>query len=327
MPVDIVAFGSSFTTYRKKLATMAGVDQKIGMMDGAYFVGRKDILDWINGQLNLSLSKVEETASGCVACQMLDVMYPGKVPMSKVNWGAKVDYEFIQNYKVLQTCFTKLKIDRHIEVDKLVRAKYQDNLEFMQWFKRFFELNMGEGNPEYDAIGARAKGKGSKSAKSGNGVRLTKASGGDEAPKAAPRDRRAAEKSKQKDEPVGEKENVSNNSKPRKAASRARPSANSGGSSAADTKKIEELQGVNSELKLTVDGLEKERDFYFGKLRDIEIMLQGAQEGDAPVGEDGASSDANSIQRIFKILYACDENDDFAPENDAEVVPEGVESN
>lgn len=32
--------------------------------------------------------------------------------MHKVNWSAKQDFEFIQNYKILQTCFTKLHIDR-----------------------------------------------------------------------------------------------------------------------------------------------------------------------------------------------------------------------
>lgn len=32
----------------------------IGMMDAAYFVGRNEILNWVNSTLQLSLSKVEE---------------------------------------------------------------------------------------------------------------------------------------------------------------------------------------------------------------------------------------------------------------------------
>ena len=73
-----------------------------GMMDGAYFVGRKEILDWINSTLELDISKIEKTANGkycniivliyfenpidakcydacagAVACQLLDSMYPG----------------------------------------------------------------------------------------------------------------------------------------------------------------------------------------------------------------------------------------------------------
>jgi hypothetical protein len=32
----------------------------IGMMDGAYFVGRNEILSWINTTLQLALAKVEE---------------------------------------------------------------------------------------------------------------------------------------------------------------------------------------------------------------------------------------------------------------------------
>lgn len=38
-------------------------------------------------------------------------------------------------------------------MDKLIKAKYQDNLEFLQWMKRFFDIKYN-GAP-YDAVGRR----------------------------------------------------------------------------------------------------------------------------------------------------------------------------
>ncbi len=51
--------------------------------------------------------------------------YLGSVPMSKLNWAARQDFDFVNNYKVLQTCFSKLSVDRHIDVDRLIKGKYQ----------------------------------------------------------------------------------------------------------------------------------------------------------------------------------------------------------
>ena len=53
-------------------------------------------------------------------------------------------------------------------------------------------------------------------------------------------------------------------------ASRTSPSPR-GVPSAASNAKVDELSTRVTELQLTIDGLEKERDFYFGKLRDIEV--------------------------------------------------------
>jgi RP/EB family microtubule-associated protein len=100
-------------------------------MDEGYFVPRTEIIAWINDLLKvpsaptqINLTKIEELGSGAVYCQVIDAIYPGKVSMSKVNWRAKNDYEFIGNYKVLQNAFEKLGIKRYIEVRmELSRSK------------------------------------------------------------------------------------------------------------------------------------------------------------------------------------------------------------
>jgi len=54
-----------------------------------------------------------------------------------------------------------------------------------------------------------------------------------------------------------------------------------------------------------VDGLEKERDFYFHKLRDVELLLQQSDQNDETAGMTGAELS----DMIFKILYATDEDE------------------
>mmetsp|Transcript_501 Transcript_501/g.892 ORF Transcript_501/g.892 Transcript_501/m.892 type:complete len:333 (+) Transcript_501:76-1074(+) len=281
----------------------------IGMMEGAFFVGRKEIMDWVNQTLDLNLAKVEDTANGAIACQILDIMYPGKVPMSKVNWSVKQSFEFVANYKILQTCFTKLNIERHIDVDRLITGKYMDNLEFMQWFKRFYEMSVAD-RGDYDPYAQRCKGKGGdkygggrKPAGGGGGVSkpaATKASSNATAakPTAAPASKPSATaSSRASSKPVMEQEN---------SAPVVNRPAPAGGSVSSDAQKeINTLKVANqdaarayAELRTEMEGLEKERDFYFEKLRDIEIMLQDLEDR----GE-GTPLSAS----IFKILYATAE--------------------
>lgn len=85
-------------------------------MDSAYFVGRKELLEFFNDLLDLNLSKIEETASGAIACQITDLIFPGSIQLSRINWGARSDYEFVQNYKLLQKSFSQNRVQRHVRV-------------------------------------------------------------------------------------------------------------------------------------------------------------------------------------------------------------------
>lgn len=49
----------------------------------------------------------------------MDAIYPGTFNLSKVKWNAKFDYEFVENYKVLQNAFDKNGIKKHIDVSTL----------------------------------------------------------------------------------------------------------------------------------------------------------------------------------------------------------------
>lgn len=238
----------------------------IGMMEGAFFVGKRELLDWVNGLLQVNLTKVEQCANGAPYIQIMDAIFPGTVQMAKVNWMAKSEYEFVNNYKILQQAFDRNQIQKHIDVEKLIRAKYQDNLEFLQWMKRFYDLNCR--GDDYPAVERR------------RGAKTPWDAG----------DRRASDAPTVKPKPspaeIKTKSHTSGPSHPTPKAKTAPVAA----------QPSPELQKQVDELRMTTFTLEKERDFYFGKLRAIELLC-----------EQYPDKDNSTIKEIQKILFAGDD--------------------
>lgn len=115
---------------------------------------RQELVNWVNSLLDLSISKVEQCGTGAVYCQLFDSVHMD-VPMGKVKFNVNTEYQYLNNFKVLQSAFTKHQIDRSVPVERLVKCRFQDNLEFLQWFKRYWDANYG--GQEYDPV-ARRKG-------------------------------------------------------------------------------------------------------------------------------------------------------------------------
>mmetsp|Transcript_35599 Transcript_35599/g.42871 ORF Transcript_35599/g.42871 Transcript_35599/m.42871 type:complete len:308 (+) Transcript_35599:200-1123(+) len=245
--------------------------QNIGIMDSAYFVGRSELLAWINSTLGLNISKIEACASGAIQCQLMDVIHPGVVKMSKVNFDAKSEHEFVNNYKVLQAVFDKLNIQKHIEVNKLIKARPLDNLEFMQWMKRYFDSMASSGTVSgYDAESRRQDSKG--------GASFSRQQG--EKPKT----------------------HTARPASGRKTVSDAAPAVSSRPASrSSSVKQHSEIEATLhkeiTQLKLKVDEAEAERDFYFRKLRDVEILCNLTEFKNMPV-----------VEGIMKVLYSTDTN-------------------
>lgn len=165
-----------------------------------------------------------------------------------------------------------------IPVEKLVKGKFQDNFEFIQWFKKFFDANYD--GKDYNPLLARQ--------------------GQDVAPPPNPVPQRTSPTGPKNMQTSGRLSNVA----PPCILRKNPPSARNGGHET--DAQILELNQQLLDLKLTVDGLEKERDFYFSKLRDIELICQEHESENSPV-----------ISGIIGILYATEEG--FAPPEDDEI--------
>ena len=63
------------------------------------------------------------------------------VPLSKVEFNTIHEYEYITNFKVLQNAFAAHGIDKVVPVERLTKMKFQDNLEFMQWMKKYWDAH------------------------------------------------------------------------------------------------------------------------------------------------------------------------------------------
>ncbi|KAF2267856.1 hypothetical protein CC78DRAFT_511621 [Lojkania enalia] len=234
---------------------------------------RQELVAWLNNLLQLNITKVEQCGTGAALCQVFDSIFMD-VPMSRVKFDANTEYGYLQNFKILQNIFAKHSIDRPIPVQALVKCKMQDNLEFLQFTKRYWDQYF-PGHP-YDPV-SRRKGQG--------GL----ASTAPPAPRAVGGARKPA---------------ASNTAAPRTRT----PLATGGGAASAA------LREENNVLKETVAGLERERDFYFSKLRDIELLIQQSMEADPELEKED-----NLLKQIQTILYSTEEGFEIPAEAEGEL--------
>lgn len=294
----------------------------VGMMEGAFFVGRVELLNWANETFQLNLAKVEQCTNGAVYCSVVDACHPGKVSMRKVNWMARNDPEIIANYKVLQQAFDRCGIERHVDVDKLIRGKYQDNLEMLQWMKCYFDNTyFPADHGPYDADKVR------QGFQLPDWARASPAGGG---PAAQQPSQRASSRRSNASSTTAEPPSARSSQAPSSRVASARGNApatpltgphrgrsnsnhnKDGGDSALEQLKEESRKDKLEieELKTCTNDLEGERDYYFGKLREIEILCQTLEEqGGRQLKE---MTVKKLIQDVQTILYRRDDEDDEA---------------
>ncbi|XP_031721275.1 microtubule-associated protein RP/EB family member 2 isoform X2 [Anarhichas minor] len=251
-------------------------------------MSRHDITAWVNDLVSLNYTKVEQLSSGAAYCQFMDLLFPGCISLKKVKFQAKLEHEYIHNFKLLQASFKRMNVDKIIPVEKLVKGRFQDNLDFIQWFKKFFDANYD--GKEYDPVAARQ--------------------GQDAIPPPDPGEQifNLPKKSHHAASSPTAGASRSSSTTPKISTPTSRPSsakkipAITTPIPAKGEKELEaqvtHLTEQMNTLKSALEGVEKERDYYFSKLREVELLCQDQGEESAPF-----------VDRLMEVLYASDEQE------------------
>lgn len=237
--------------------------------------------------------------------------------MSRVDFTVKHEYDFMKNWKLVQNGFAKAGIEKMIPVQRLIKGRYQDNLEFMQWMYKYARdtYNGDPDEPTYDAIGRRTKSKGGRdyTGNSKGGARRTKSS---RPTSAASRGSARAYTGKST---VAGNRATGNNNRRGAAAAASRANDQELEQLRDENKRLnesrDELQGKvdvmeqqHGEIEKIAKDIENERDFYFNKVVAIENKLKEEVEQDSPL-----------LKAIYEILYQTEED----MRNSLSVPPQG----
>ncbi|KAI8843685.1 microtubule binding protein, partial [Chytridium lagenaria] len=201
---------------------------------------KTELLTWLNDLLQIKYTKIEQCGSGAAYCQILDSVYAGDVPLTRVKFESKHEYDFVNNLKILQTGFNSHSIEKNIPIDKLIKCRYNDNLEFLQWMKKYWDAFYPGGG--YDATARRAI-----------------------------KERKDAKKSASlfHPRPTSQQSLQSSTQSLRgRVPGLARPT-----SASVEVDIVDGLTKKMADLQLVADTLERERNFYYLKLRDLEVVV------------------------------------------------------
>eukprot|EP01006_Ploeotia_vitrea_P030007 TRINITY_DN62465_c0_g1_i2.p1 TRINITY_DN62465_c0_g1~~TRINITY_DN62465_c0_g1_i2.p1 ORF type:complete len:472 (+),score=34.84 TRINITY_DN62465_c0_g1_i2:166-1416(+) len=203
--------------------------------------------------------------------------------MHKAMMNPTQEYQFEKNFKLVQTVFSAVGIERPIEIQRLTKANFQAHLELLQWLKRHFD---GCPTPEpYDAAARRTVSRSKSCRKPPATPRRVKGEQSDEASRATPSITHTpglpvSVTNRKRPLPANsQKENPKRQATGRSVSTKRSQSTTSSryGSSRVLQPTTRHNAGTHEQVEDFVrfaKDIEAERNFYFKKLRQIEEFVE-----------------------------------------------------
>lgn len=96
-------------------------------------LGRHELLEWVNSQMQTEYTSVEGLADGVAYAQVIDAVNPGSVSILKLNLSTRYPEDNYRNIRLVEEALKKLKVTQPFSFEKISKGKFQDNIVFLQW--------------------------------------------------------------------------------------------------------------------------------------------------------------------------------------------------
>ena len=308
-------------------------------------ISRQQILTWINESLDLNITKLETLGPGSVYIQLLDYINEtllkteNKIPLQLVYWTGDVlqterddeesnEYkkrnlriiknykiagkeEMTANYKLLQKWFLQMNINKKVLMDKLMQSKFQNNLEFCQWFYKYVNnlvsdkgfadifdfVNHTRDNHLYNAIERRY----SITSSSTSSISSARSS--------------ILESAGSRRSSILPKRNTSSRTSSKPLPIKTTRSENS------ELIQDDNLRTIKRKYENIIQTINAERQFYFDKLRTLELLMLSIQENNS-VSENPELQ--QMLNHVLKILYDNEDSNQQMSEDLNNIIDEEV---
>lgn len=184
----------------------------------------------------------------------MDMLFPNSISIKRIKFRANQEHEFLHNFKLLQASFQKKSVRKEIPIERLIKGRFQDNFEFLQWFRKFFYAN--DIRKPYNALAVR------------DGITMG----------FGPSSHKCCT-------PISSSTSFKFNPVPPPTIDTRMLTFVSGAGSmiistdgAGGKHQINGQSGANKALQLQMESIEQERDFYSSKLHDIKLLCESNYE-------------------------------------------------
>ncbi|BDA43172.1 probable radial spoke head 1 homolog at C-terminar half [Coccomyxa sp. Obi] len=115
-------------------------------------MGSAQDLAWASNVLGLELHRLDQLQSGAVYLLILDAFHANIIPLTKIALGARYEYEFVYNYRLLKSTFERLNIVKFVDRQRLMSSP-EPHEHLLRWFhQRYTDVSV---RASYDPVKQR----------------------------------------------------------------------------------------------------------------------------------------------------------------------------